>query len=72
MMVKLKRVRNRAQRACHRESFCFFREVDEVTVVSPDFKDVRVAFEVVTKNFQGPDDSKEFFIMNFVVAFCWL
>jgi hypothetical protein len=45
----------------------FCSEVLEVIMVGPNFKDVRVAFEVVAEGFKGFDDGKEFFIVDVII-----
>jgi hypothetical protein len=47
-----------------------FREkIDQVSVVSLDFRGVVLSLKVVAENFQGTDDGKELFIMDFVISF---
>jgi hypothetical protein len=41
-------------------------------MVCPNFNRFRVAFKIMAKLFQGKNDGQEFFVMNFVVAFCGL
>ena len=45
-------------------------EVEEVFVVGEDNDRVWVPFEVVMPGFQGPDDGKEFSIIDLVILFC--
>jgi hypothetical protein len=47
-------------------------EVDKVVVIGPDFKGSGVAFKVMMEGLQSSEDSKEFFVVNFVVLFHWL
>ena len=41
-------------------------------MVRPHFNSVFSTFEIVTEYFQGANDGKEFFIMDFIVSFRWL
>ena len=50
--------------------FLLSTEVSEVVVVGPDFKRVRSTFKVVSEEFEGADDGKEFFVVDVVVLFC--
>jgi hypothetical protein len=47
--------------------FLFGTEVRKVVVVGPSFEWLGVSFEVVTKEFQGADDGKKFFVMDVIV-----
>jgi hypothetical protein len=38
-------------------------------MIRPDFDWVRVAFQIMSEVFQGKDDCKEFFVVNFIVVF---
>jgi hypothetical protein len=41
-------------------------------MVQPDFNVIISSFQVVVKYLQGLYHGKEFFVMVFLVAFCWL
>ena len=45
------------------------REVVEVCVVRKDLGLVRITLQVMAEVLEGTDDSEEFFVMDFVVAF---
>ena len=40
-------------------------------MVGPDFEGDRVAFQVVSKCFEGSYDGQEFFVVNVIVLFHW-
>ena len=42
-------------------------EVCKVIVVGPNFKNLRVSFEVMSPVFKGFDNGEEFFIVNVIV-----
>ena len=46
-------------------------EIGEVFVVGEDLYGEQGSVEVVLPGFQGPDDSKEFSVINVIVSFCW-
>ena len=46
-------------------------EIGEVFVVGEDLYGEQGSMEVVSPGFQGPDDGKEFSVINVIVSFCW-
>ena len=49
--------------------FLLAREVDQITMICPNFNRAGMSLQVVTKVFKGKNDCKEFLIVDFVVAF---
>lgn len=47
-----------------------FCEVDQITVVSPNFQGVQATFQIVAECFKGANDGQEFLIMDFIVSLC--
>jgi hypothetical protein len=47
----------------------FSEKIDQISVVSPNFRGVVPSFQVVAENFQSMDDSEEFLIMDFIIPF---